>query len=133
MFNEKFLQKSLFETDWFVLPFSGNDSAYSLFLANTTKLFSQSLSSHTLCSLFEILSTSKDLCNFCRTEFQKVSTQVFCSWDDIFTQKKNCGFHNTMCKCTEPLSTFSTNTSLYIKTTQMIPTDAKGIFHRKSM
>ena len=80
--------------------------------ATTTQLFSQSLSSHTLCSCLEILSTTNNLCNFWHSKFQQVSTYAFYSWDDILTQKPNCSSPNNLCKCTESPSTSSTNTSI---------------------
>ena len=73
--------------------FCWNDSARTPFPATSLppaapfpQLFSQSLSSHTLCSCLEILSTTNNLCNFWKSKFQQVSTDAFCSWDDIFTQ-----------------------------------------------
>ena len=81
-------------------------------LATTTQLFSQSLSSHTLCSCLEIFSTTNNLCNFWNSKFQQVSTYAFCSWDDLFTQKWICSSPNNLCKCTESPSTLSTNTSV---------------------
>ena len=88
------------------------DSARTLFPATTTQLFSQSLSSHTLCSCLKFLSTTNNLCNFWHSKFQQVSTYTFCSWDDIFTQKWNCNSPNNLCKCTKTPSTLSTNTSI---------------------
>ena len=99
--------------------FSWNDSAClpyaygSLPLpATTTQLFSQSLSSHTLCSCLQILSTTNNLCNFWHRNFQQVSTYAFCSWDDKFTQKRNCSSPNNLCKFTKSPSTLSTKTSI---------------------
>ena len=93
--------------------FCWNDSARIPFpAAPFTQLFSQSLSSHTLCSCLEILSTTNNLCNFWHSKFQQVSTYAFCSWDDTFTQKWNWSSPNNLCKCTEPPSTLSTNTSI---------------------
>ena len=96
-----------------------NDSARTHFPATSrppaasfTQLFSQSLSSHTLCSCLDILSTTNNLCNFWHSKFQQVSTYAFCSWDDIFTQKWNCSSPSNLCKCTESPSTLSTNTSI---------------------
>ena len=80
--------------------------------ATTNQLFSQSLSSHTLCSCLEFLSTTNNLCNFWHSNFQQVSNYAFCNWGDIFTQKWNCNFPNNLCKCTESPSTLSTNTSI---------------------
>ena len=74
--------------------------------------FSQSLSSHTLCSCLDILSTTNNICNFWHSKFQQVSTYASCSQDDIFTQKWNCSSPNNLCKCTESSSTLSTNTSI---------------------
>ena len=88
------------------------DSAHTPFPATTTQLFSQSLSSHALCRPREILSTTNNLCNFWHSKFQQVSTCVFCSWYDIFTQTWNCSSPNNLCKCTESPSTLSTNTSI---------------------
>ena len=99
--------------------FCWNDSVRTPFPATShppaaplIQLFSQSLSSHTLCSCLDILSTTNNLCNFWHSKFQQVSTYAFCSWDDIFTQKWNCSSPNNLCKCTESSSTLSTNTSL---------------------
>ena len=77
-----------------------------------TQLCSQSLSSHTLCSCFEILSTTNNLCNFWHIKFQQVSTYAFCSWDNFLTQKWNCSSPNNLCKCIESSSTLSANTSI---------------------
>ena len=100
--------------------FCGNDTARTPFPASRppaapfpfTQLFSQSLSSHTLCSCLEIFSTTNNLCNFWHSKIQQVSTYAFCSWDDIFTQKWNCSSPNNLCKCTESPSTLSTNTPI---------------------
>ena len=99
--------------------FCWNDSACTPFLATScppaapfTQLFSQSLSSHTLCSCLDILSTNINFCSFWHSKFQQVSTYAFCSWDDIFTQKWNCSSPNNLCKCTESSLTLSTNTSI---------------------
>ena len=96
-----------------------NDSACIPFLATCrlpaapfTQLFSQSLSSHSLCSCLDILSTTNNICNFWHTKFQEVSTHAFCSWDVIFTQKWNCSSPNNLCKCTESPFTLSTNISV---------------------
>ena len=96
-----------------------NDSARTPFPATSrppaapfTRLFSQSPSSHTLCSCLDILSTTNNLCNFWHSKFQQVSTYAFCSWDDKLTQKWNCSSANKLCKCTESPSTLSTNTSI---------------------
>ena len=95
--------------------FCWNDSACSPLPATTTQLFYQCLSSHTLCSCLENLSTTNSLCNLWRSNFQQVSTYAFCSWDDIFTQKWNCTSPNNLCKCTKSPSMFSTNTSIQWK------------------
>ena len=89
-------------------------SAYGSYppAAPFTQLLSQSLSSHTLCSCLDILSTTNNLCIFWHSKFQQVSTYAFCSWDDIFTQKWNCSSPNNLCKCNESPSTLSTNTSI---------------------
>ena len=92
--------------------FCWNDSARTFFLATSTQLFSQILSSHSLCNCLEIISTTNNLCNFWHGKFQQVSAYAFCSWDDIFTQKRNCSSPNNLCKCTESPSTVSTNTSV---------------------
>ena len=92
--------------------FCWHDAACSPFPATTTQLFSQSLSSHTLCSCLEILSTTNNLCNFRHSKFQQVSTYAFYSWDDILTQKWNCSSPNNLCKCTESPSTLSTKSSI---------------------
>ena len=91
--------------------FCWNDSARTPFLATTTQLFSQSLSSHTLCSYLEVLSTTNNQCNFWHSNVQQVSTYAFCSWDYIFKQKWNCSSPNNFCKCTESPSKLLTNTS----------------------
>ena len=91
--------------------FFWNDSACSFFSATTTQLFSQILSSHTICSCLEILSTTNNLCKFWRSKFQQVSTYAFCGWDCIFTQNWICHCPNNLCMCTESPSTLSTNTS----------------------
>ena len=80
--------------------------------ATTTQLFSQSMSSHILCSCLEFPFTTNNLCKFWRSKLKQVSTYAFCSWDDIFTQKWNCSFPNNLSKCTESLPTLSTNTSI---------------------
>ena len=80
--------------------------------ATTTQLFSQSMSSHTLCSCLEIFSTTNSLCNFWHSKLQQVITNAFCSWDNIFTQKWNCSSPENLCKCTKSPSTLSTNTSI---------------------
>ena len=77
-----------------------------------TQLFCQSLSSHTLCSCLDVLSTTNNLCSFWHSKFQQVITYAFCSWHDIFTRKWNCSSPNNLCKCTESPSTFSSNTSI---------------------
>ena len=81
------------------------------FPTTTPQLFSQSLSSHTLCSSLEILSNTNNLCNFWHSKFQQVSTYAFCSWDDIITQKWNCSSPNNLCKFTESPCTLSIKTS----------------------
>ena len=70
------------------------------------------LSSHTLCSCLETLSTTENLCNFWRSKFQQVSSYAFWSWVNIFTQKWNCRSPKYLCKCTESSSTLSTKTSI---------------------
>ena len=52
--------------------FCWNDSACTRFPASNTQLFSQGLSSHTLCSCIEIFSTTNNLCNFWHRNFQQV-------------------------------------------------------------
>ena len=97
-------------------PFLGTCLPYAYgslpLAAPLTQLFSQSLSSQTLYRCLEILSITNNLCNFWHSKFQQVSTYTFCSWVEIFTQKKNCSSPNNLCKCTESPSTLSTNTSL---------------------
>ena len=109
---DKFQFQSQVRLSQINMGFCWNDSTCSPVPANTTQLFSQSLSSHTLCSCLEILSTTNNLCNFWRSEFQRVSTYAFCSWDDIFTQKRNCSSPTILCKCNESPSTLSTKTSI---------------------
>ena len=77
-----------------------------------TQLFSQSLSSHTLCSCLEIFSAPNNLCTFWHSKFQQVSTYAFCSWHVILTPKWNCGSPKNLCKCTESPSALSPNTSI---------------------
>ena len=88
------------------------DSACSPFSVSTARPFPQSLSSHTLWSSLEFLSSTNSLCNLWRSKIQQVSTYAFCSWYDIFTQKWNCSSPNNLCKCTESSTTLSTNTSI---------------------
>ena len=123
-------------------------------VAPFTLLFSQCLSSYTLCCCLDILSTTNHLCNFWHSKIQQVSTYAFCSWDDKFTQKWNCSSPNNLCNCTESSSMLSTNSSiewnLYvswsnhivtsfrlemniggfsdIETRRVIPTDTKVVF-----
>ena len=111
MIREKCLQKCPRPTDLFC-RFCSNHSARTPFPATTTQLFSQSLSSHALCSCLDILSTTNNLCNFWRDKLQHISTYMFCSWDDIFTQIWICSSPNNLCKCTESSSTVSTNISI---------------------
>ena len=92
--------------------FYWNDSARTPSPATTIQLFSQSLSSHSLSSCLDFLSTTNNLCNFWHSKLQQGSTYAFCSWDDIFTHKWNCSSPNNFCKCTESSSTLSTNTSI---------------------
>ena len=92
--------------------FCWKESARSPFPATTTQLFSKSLSSDTLCSCLEYLSTTNNLCSFWRSKFQQVRTYAFCSWGDIFTQKWNYSSPNNLWKYTESPSTMSTNTSI---------------------
>ena len=89
-----------------------NDSARSPLPATTTQLFFQSLSSHTLCSCLELLSTTNNLRSFWQCNFQQVSPNVFCSWDDSFTLKRKSSSPNNLCMCTDSPSTLSTNTSI---------------------
>ena len=102
---------SLRPTDLFC-RYCWNDSGRTPFPATITQLFSQSLSSHTLCSCLDNFSTTNNLCNFRHSNIQQVSTYAFCSWDKIFTQKRNWSSPNNLCKCTEPPSILSTNTSI---------------------
>ena len=145
---------SLRPTDLFCRVCS-NDSVLTPFPATTTQLFSQSLSSNTLWSCLDILSTTNNFCNFWQSKFQQVSTYPFCSWDEIFSQKWNCSPHNNFYKCTESPLTLSTNNStecnLYLpwsnhlvtsfrlemnvggfseQQNKTIDTDTKGIFPR---
>ena len=85
---KKNCRKSLLDRLDCFADFCGNDSASTPFSAITTQLFSQSLSSHTLCSCLEIFSTITNICNFWYRKIQQVNTYAFCSWDDIFTQKR---------------------------------------------
>ena len=96
----------------FFCRFCWNDSACTLFPATTTQLFCHSLSSHTLCHNLEFFSTTNNNCNFWHSKFQQVSTNAFCSWDDLFTQKGNCSSANNLCNCTDTPPTVSTNTSI---------------------
>ena len=92
--------------------FCWNGCALTPFPATTNHFFSQSVSSHTICSCLDILSTTNNICNFWHSKFQQVSTYAFCSWDDVFPQKFNWSSPNNLCKCTESSSTLSTNTSI---------------------
>ena len=83
--------------------------------ARFTQLFSQSLSSHNLCSCLDVLSTTNHLCNFWHNQFQQVSTYAFCSWDVEFLRKNGVAVLPLTCASTpnpESLSTLSTNTSI---------------------
>ena len=91
--------------------FCWNDSACSPFPAPSTQLFFQSLLSHALCSRLEILSTTNNLCDFWHSKLQQVSTYVFCSWDDIFTQKYSCSPPNNLSKSPKSPSPLSSNRS----------------------
>ena len=92
--------------------FRWNDSGCSLLTATANQLFFQSLSSHTLFSCLEFLYTTNYFCNFWRSKFDKFSTYAACSLDDIFEQKLNYSYSNTLCKFIGSPSTFSTKTSL---------------------
>ena len=131
-----------------------NDSAWTSFPATTTQLYSQSLSSHTLCSCLENFSTTHNIRSFWDSEFHQVSTRKFCSWDDTFTTKWNGSSPNNLSKCTENAPTLSTSTNrewnlylswsiylvtffmlklnfggfLNIKTKRVIPTDTENGF-----
>ena len=92
--------------------FCWNDSACSPFSATTTQLFSQILSSRTLCSCREILSTTNNFCSFWCSKLQQLSAYAFYSRDVIFTPKWNWSSPNNLCKCTEATSTLSTDNSI---------------------
>ena len=131
-----------------------NDSAWCSFPATTTQLYSQSLSSHTLCSCLERFSTTHNILRFWHSEFQQVSTRKCCSWDNLFRQKLNGSSPNNLSKCTETAPTLSINSNrewnlylswsiylvtffmlelnfggfLNIKTKRVIPTDTENGF-----
>ena len=92
--------------------FGWTDSAPNLFPATKTQMFSQSLSSHTFCSCFEIVSTTNNVCKFWHNKLQHINTHAFCIWDDMFTQERNCCSPNKLFKCTETAPTLSIITSL---------------------
>ena len=92
--------------------FCWNDSARSPLLATTSQMFSECLSSHTLCSCLETLSTTNSLCNFWHSKLEHVSTYALCHWDDIFTQKGNCKSPKNLCKSPESPSPLSSNRSI---------------------
>ena len=112
MIIEKSLQKCLFAADWFVLQILLEWLCSQSSFVTTTQLFTQSLSSNTLCRCLEILSTTNNFSKFWHSKFQQVSTYAFCTWDDIFTQKWNCSSPKNLCKCTESPTTLATNTPI---------------------
>ena len=85
-----------------------NDFAFS---TTTAQLFSQSLSSHTLCCCPEFPSTANNFYNCWRSKFEQINIHAFRSWDNIFTQEWECGSPYILCKCTKSPPTLSTNTS----------------------
>ena len=70
----------------FFADFLGPTSACSRCPATTFQTLSQSLSFHTLCSCFEILSSTNTLCMIWRIKVQQISIYTFCSRDKIITQ-----------------------------------------------
>ena len=105
-------KKVSFRPTGLICWFCWNDTAGTLFPATTTQLFSQSLSSHMLCSCLEVFSTTSNLWNFWHSNLHQISAYAFCSRDGIITQKWNCRSPNNLCKCSESPSTLSTNTSI---------------------
>ena len=108
--NEGNLWKCLFATDWFVLELLFERFYCSPFPAINTQLFFQSLSSHTVCSCLEIISTTNNFCNLWRSKVQQVSVDEFCRWVNMISQKLNFSPPNTLLECTEFPSMLPTNT-----------------------
>ena len=80
--------------------------------ATTSRLFFQNLFSHVLCSCLEAFIQLTTSAISDRTISKKTSNQFFCSCDDIFTEKWNCGAPYNLRKCTESPSTLWTNASI---------------------
>ena len=109
MISEKWFLNYLLATERFVFGFCWKDSSCSCLLATTTKLFSQSLSSRTLCSFLEIFSYTKINCKFWQSKFKQISIQAFSTWDDIFRQERNGGSPNNLCNFIQSPFRLSTN------------------------
>ena len=83
---------------------------FSLFTTGI-QLFFQSLLSHTLCSGLQSFYTANNLSNLWCSKLQQVRTDVFCRWDDIFTQKWNCSSPNNLCESPKSPSPLTPNPS----------------------
>ena len=136
--------------------FCWSESACTTFLATTTHLFSQGLSSHTLRSCLQIFSTTNNICNFWHSKFRQISPHEFRSWDHFLTEEWNWSSTKNLCKCVESPPTLLTSISiewnldlswsnrllfgwkwlleafLHIKTKLAIRTEIKGFFDRLS-
>ena len=112
MIVEKCFWKCLITAYWSVLQVSLGWLCLHSFLASNNLLFSPSLSSHSLCSCLEFVTTTNNLCNFWRSKLQQITTHAFCSGHDIFTQESNCSSPNNLFNCTKIATTLSTNTSI---------------------
>ena len=86
MINENFCKNVSSRSTGSFCRFCWNDSACTSFPPITKQMFSQSLSFHTLCSCFEFVSTTNNICNFRDSSFKQVRNNAFCSPDDLFTQ-----------------------------------------------
>ena len=84
-----------------------------IFLFTTAiQLFFQSLLSNILCSRLESIYTANNFSSLCRSKLLHVSTDVFCRWDDIFTQEWNCSSPNKLCESQKSPCLLSSNPSL---------------------
>ena len=109
MISEKCLQKNPTATDWIVLMIFLEWHCFQSFSCYFYLLvFSEFVFPHPL-QLSWIFLTTNSTCNFWSSKSQHVSTHTFCSRDDPFMQIWNCGSPNILCKCTQSLSTLSTN------------------------
>ena len=104
-----FFKKISPRTTCLFCSFRWNDPAGTRFSAVASQLFSQSLSSITLCRCLEMFFTFNNICNFWQSKFQQASNHAFCSWYDLFTQEENCSSPKKLFKCTKSQPTLSTN------------------------